>query len=55
MKTLCGIGIAAVLVLGCTTSLAEEGPVMKAQPEDMQWWRESRFGMFVHWGPNGGL
>jgi len=22
----------------------------KAKPEDMQWWREARFGMFIHWG-----
>lgn len=23
----------------------------KASEEDMKWWREARFGMFVHWGP----
>jgi alpha-L-fucosidase len=23
---------------------------LKAKPEDMQWWREARFGMFIHWG-----
>ena len=23
----------------------------KAQPESLQRWRESRFGMFIHWGP----
>jgi alpha-L-fucosidase len=25
--------------------------VPTAAPEDMQWWREARFGMFIHWGP----
>ena len=24
---------------------------LTAKPEDMQWWREARFGMFIHWGP----
>ncbi len=26
-------------------------PYLKATPEDMQWWREARFGLFIHWGP----
>jgi len=24
---------------------------LKADPEDMAWWREARFGLFIHWGP----
>jgi alpha-L-fucosidase len=24
---------------------------LKAAPEDISWWREARFGMFIHWGP----
>lgn len=24
---------------------------LKASPEDMAWWREARFGLFIHWGP----
>jgi alpha-L-fucosidase len=24
---------------------------LTAKPEAMQWWREARFGMFIHWGP----
>ena len=24
---------------------------LAASPEDMQWWREARFGLFIHWGP----
>lgn len=26
-------------------------PYLKASPEDLQWWLEARFGLFVHWGP----
>lgn len=28
-----------------------EKPWLKASDADMQWWREARFGMFIHWGP----
>jgi len=24
---------------------------LRASPADMQWWREARFGLFIHWGP----
>ncbi|MEN6506441.1 MAG: alpha-L-fucosidase [Planctomycetaceae bacterium] len=24
---------------------------LRATPDQMQWWREARFGMFIHWGP----
>ena len=23
----------------------------EARDKRMQWWREARFGMFIHWGP----
>jgi alpha-L-fucosidase len=26
-------------------------PWLKASDADMQWWREARFGLFIHWGP----
>ena len=29
----------------------EAGNSLKASKQDMQWWREARFGMFIHWGP----
>jgi alpha-L-fucosidase len=29
---------------------AAETDYLKAKPEDMQWWSEARFGMFIHWG-----
>ena len=25
-------------------------PELKLQPEDLQWWRDAKVGMFVHWG-----
>jgi alpha-L-fucosidase len=25
--------------------------VVRTSEQDMQWWRESRFGLFIHWGP----
>ena len=24
---------------------------LKARPDDLAWWREARFGLFIHWGP----
>ena len=29
----------------------EDTAYLNATPKQMQWWREARFGMFVHWGP----
>ena len=26
-------------------------PYLKASDADMQWWKEARFGLFIHWGP----
>jgi len=35
----------------CTAVVApQSGPGPIAQDERMQWWREARFGMFIHWG-----
>lgn len=31
---------------------AEYLPYMFASEEDMQWWREAKFGIFVHWAPS---
>jgi alpha-L-fucosidase len=28
-----------------------EAPFLRAAPEDLAWFTEARFGMFVHWGP----
>jgi phytoene dehydrogenase-like protein len=29
---------------------AAEPEYLKAKPEDLRWWQEARFGMFIHWG-----
>ena len=29
----------------------EDTACLNATPKQMQWWRDARFGMFVHWGP----
>ncbi|MFO7976346.1 MAG: alpha-L-fucosidase, partial [Candidatus Hydrogenedentota bacterium] len=44
------------LAVGCAPAFAQQmvdqdKPYLKAAPEDMKWWREARFGLFIHWGP----
>jgi len=45
--------VVSLLLAIVSTCLAAEAdaPYLKAAPRDMQWWREARFGLFVHWGP----
>ena len=42
-----------IILAGCIIALTT-GPAMAeetiTQDERMQWWREARFGMFIHWG-----
>jgi len=33
------------------TPAAEPADYLKASPKHMAWWRQARFGLFVHWGP----
>jgi alpha-L-fucosidase len=33
------------------TTATKPADYLTASPKDMQWWREARFGMFIHWGP----
>ena len=44
-----------VLVLGCIGLVLAGGLVQaetkKAFNERMRWWRDAKFGMFIHWGP----
>jgi alpha-L-fucosidase len=30
---------------------ATSPPASEVAPPDLQWWRDARFGMFIHWGP----
>ena len=36
---------------GPASAAEEEKDYLYADPADMQWWREARFGLFIHWGP----
>jgi len=39
------VAVAASVLLGTADT------AMAQQPDRMQWWREARFGLFIHWGP----
>ena len=48
MKTLRSLVLIGLTLLSVSTSLsAVEDPT---RDERMEWWREARFGMFIHWG-----
>lgn len=42
--------IVAVFVLGCGLALVGNAETSAEREERMGWWREARFGMFIHWG-----
>jgi hypothetical protein len=46
--------VLCLLLLG-GLGFAQQKPVLKETPkqkeERLRWWREARFGMFIHWGP----
>lgn len=44
--------VAAALLLAPVLSLAQPVPTESKQERDtrIEWWREARFGMFIHWG-----
>ena len=49
MKTINAIMILCALLVGQLT--AQQKTETKAQHDQrMRWWREARFGMFIHWG-----
>ncbi|MGL5018958.1 MAG: alpha-L-fucosidase, partial [Luteolibacter sp.] len=45
--------LSSLLLLGAQTVGAAEssGTSSSVRPPDFQWWRDGRFGMFIHWGP----
>ena len=48
------LGCAEPLVLPAVPAHAEDGHTgdyLHATPQDLAWWREARFGLFIHWGP----
>jgi len=50
------VGLIA-LIAGCfipalrARSAEDTSKGLQATPEQMQWWRDAKFGLFVHWGP----
>jgi alpha-L-fucosidase len=48
MRTVLGI---LVLAFSVPVLLAQPLPDSLSRDERLQWWREGRFGMFIHWGP----
>ncbi len=56
MNKLWAYSLLAMLMVGCTQTPQEQStdPVVESEVEvtdKMQWWRDARFGMFIHWGP----
>jgi alpha-L-fucosidase len=45
------LGWSGPLLRAEATSPADDKSFLKASDEDVQWWRELKFGLFVHWGP----
>ncbi|MBN1345794.1 MAG: alpha-L-fucosidase [Phycisphaerae bacterium] len=60
MRTFVARPMALALLVGIfltfpvASAAAAESPdktLLQAADKDMQWWRDARFGLFVHWGP----
>ncbi|MEP1016435.1 alpha-L-fucosidase, partial [Maribacter dokdonensis] len=51
MKKLTKILTAFVLVASMNTGCAQTKKVVQlSDDERMEWWRDAKFGMFIHWG-----
>ena len=53
MKAFCRIVITVAILFIFSilcTDRTEAQSYLKASEKDMQWWKDARFGMFVHWG-----
>jgi len=54
MKTAKKTLIGALLIACCCilrTDHVDGQSYLKASPDDMQWWQDAKFGLFIHWGP----
>lgn len=46
------LGMILLVMAACLQAApATDKPFLQASAEDMQWWTEARFGLFIHWGP----
>ena len=43
--------ILLIVLLVCSVSQLLTAQTFKTKDERMDWWKQSRFGMFIHWGP----
>ncbi|MEA3368021.1 MAG: alpha-L-fucosidase [Planctomycetota bacterium] len=43
--------LSAILLAAPVAAAEKDAPYLKAAPDDLAWWRQARFGLFVHWGP----
>jgi alpha-L-fucosidase len=46
------IGVFLMLFMSCSTSIKKKDEAIPKTDQDkkMEWWREAKFGMFIHWG-----
>jgi alpha-L-fucosidase len=51
MQKVCFLALMLFFMLSCKTKQkADPNPIVSEKDKRMEWWRESRFGMFIHWG-----
>ncbi|MCD6307509.1 MAG: alpha-L-fucosidase [Candidatus Latescibacteria bacterium] len=51
MRRIKAFPILAVLAVVLDTTAVDAQSYLKASPDDMAWWRDAKFGLFIHWGP----
>jgi len=44
------IGLLLLLMMACNPAPKKETDVIIDKDERMEWWREAKFGLFIHWG-----
>ena len=50
MKTTIRIAALAILLAGLAMIAPAQTETTEEQDARMQWWRDARFGLFIHWG-----
>ncbi|MDP4291296.1 MAG: alpha-L-fucosidase, partial [Bacteroidota bacterium] len=40
-----------ILLMAFSINQIVDAQTFKTKEERMDWWKQSRFGMFIHWGP----
>jgi alpha-L-fucosidase len=51
LKSVFSYSLIALLLLGAPPDHARASETPAQKSERLRWWREARFGMFIHWGP----